>query len=374
MPIKAFNTSQYEQVPDEDVTPINYNISRMVRRNDKTFRTVVAVTIGVLVIVGVAFTGYYLFDLSYENDIVIYETAAGPEFTSGLDVINLRDLKKTVPLLRSLTFGNNICDNEEKNGNDGSENPTLCTVLNGMGYIAINPDVEYQEILGFGGAFTEASAYHFYKLSPVLQKKVLELYFGEDGSHYSLGRIHINSCDFSVASYSFDEVVNDYELKYFDDNVTHDTYEIIPFIQEAMAMSPFPIRLVASPWSPPAWMKEPNPETGKSSMLGSVTPNGLKRDRNTQSTWANYLARFVSAYHAKGIPIWAITPQNEPEFPAPWEACSYNASFESAFINDYLGPTMRKLHPQVKILAFDHNKDHLEAWTKEILKIGRAHV
>eukprot|EP01033_Poteriospumella_lacustris_P014197 gene14198-10144_t len=233
--------------------------------------------------------------------------------------------------------------------------------------VQIRGDTEYQEIVGFGGAFTEATAYHFFKLPPLLQRKFLDLYFGENGIKFSLGRIHINSCDFSLGSYNFDEVPDDYTLKYFDDNVTHDTLEIIPLLREAMAASELNIRLVASPWSPPAWMKTPSPSTGKSSMLGSVTPNGLRNEARVKYAWAKYISRFVSAYKAKGVDIWAVTPQNEPEFPAPWEACSYNASFESDFINHFLGPILRHEHPHLKLLAFDHNKDHLEAWTKEIL-------
>jgi O-glycosyl hydrolase len=354
MPIKAFNTSQYEQVPDEDVTPVNYNLSRLVQRNEKTFRTVVAVTIGVLCVVGIAFTGYYFFDISNTKDVVIFETAAGEQFSGGLNTVTIQHIRNTIPSLGTLKFGNTRGDN-------------YVEASDGTARIVVDGDTLFQEIIGFGGAFTEASAYNFFKLPSLLQKKVIELYFGEDGINFSLGRIHINSCDFSLESYSFDDFENDYSLKHFDDNVTHDTLEIIPFIREAMLASSLKIRLVASPWSPPAWMKVPSPDTGKSSMLGSETPNGLRNEHRVKYAWAKYISRFVSAYKGKGVDIWAVTPQNEPEFPAPWEACSYNASFESQFINSFFGPIMKTDHPDVKILAFDHNKDHLEAWAKEIL-------
>lgn len=122
----------------------------------------------------------------------------------------------------------------------------------------------------------------------------------------------------------------------------------------------------ASPWSPPAWMKKA--ENGsKPSMLGSVTPNGLRDDPRVHSSWALYISKFITAYNDKGVPIWAITPQNEPEFPAPWEACSYNASGERDFISGFLGPTLEEHHPEVLILAYDHNKDHLLEWAKTIL-------
>lgn len=183
---------------------------------------------------------------------------------------------------------------------------------------------------------------------------MIDLYFGKNGIGFTLGRIHINSCDFSLESYSFDDVPEDYDLAYFDDNVTHDTEQIIPFIKLAMEASPDPIKLLASPWSPPAWMKVP--VNGNQSMTGSSTPNGLRADPRVQQSWAKYISKFISSYETHGVPVWAITPQNEPEFAAPWEACAYNSSFESAFINSYLGPTVKGDHPLVLILAYDHNK------------------
>ena len=69
----------------------------------------------------------------------------------------------------------------------------------------------------------------------------------------------------------------------------------------------------------------------------------------------------------KGRLFWAVTPQNEPEFAAPWEACAFNASFERYFIRDYLGPVLKSQHPELLLLGFDHNKDHLEAWTHALL-------
>ena len=67
------------------------------------------------------------------------------------------------------------------------------------------------------------------------------------------------------------------------------------------------------------------------------------------------------------MPIWAITPQNEPEFAAPWEACAYDQTYEMDFINSYLGPTLHQNHPDVLILAFDHNKDHLLSWAETVM-------
>eukprot|EP01040_Poterioochromonas_malhamensis_P022036 gene22036-26712_t len=198
MPIKAFNTSLYEQVPDEDVTPINYNLSRLVRRNEKTFRTVVAIIVGVLFVVAVSYTGYYFLEYRDLDDVVIYETAAGQDFLGGLNQVTLAQVRKTLPSLHSLSFGNADCGETSLQASCQASEQTT-------GSISVDSDTEYQEIVGFGGAFTEATAYHFFKLPPLLQRKFLDLYFGENGIKFSLGRIHINSCDFSLGSYNFDE-------------------------------------------------------------------------------------------------------------------------------------------------------------------------
>ena len=221
-----------------------------------------------------------------------------------------------------------------------------------------------QEILGFGGAFTEAAALNYQQLPSDVRKKFIDLYFGEDGLGYSLGRIHINSCDFCVASYNFDNVPGDYSLEHFDMAVTHDQAAILPLIRDAIEATwkggfkqGNGIRLVASPWSPPAWMKVPYPNASSpiqqevQSMLSSAVPNGLLP--STMQTWANYISRFIEAYNQQGVPIWAITPQNEPENAAPWEACVYTSNFEARFIAEYLGPTLRNDHPEVSGLVFN---------------------
>jgi len=232
--------------------------------------------------------------------------------------------------------------------------------------IYVDTKKRYQSILGFGGAFTEAAAYNFFKLPESIRKKVIELYFGVNGIGYTLGRVHINSCDFSLDSYSFDDVSKDYDLKFFDMEVTHDQDEIIPFIRAAMKTSSTPIRLLASPWSPPAWLKLPGPN-GKRSMSGSAQPACLRNERRVRATWAKYMSLFIEAYKGQGVPIWAVTPQNEPEYAAPWEACSYNTSSMYQFITEHLGPTLDADHPEVLILGFDHNKDHLVAWTEALM-------
>jgi len=241
-----------------------------------------------------------------------------------------------------------------------------CKELEDVSKIWIDAEIKHQSILGFGGAFTEASAYNYFLLPEHVRDRIIKLYFGEDGIGYTLGRVHINSCDFSLESYSFDDVHNDFKLKFFDFQVTHDQAQMLPLMRAAIKASKRPLKILASPWSPPAWMKEADKD-GKRSMVGSAEPHGLRNEPKYKDAWAKYISLFISAYHGQGVDIWAVTPQNEPEFAAPWEACSYNATGELDFISGYLGPVLEKDHPKVQLFAFDHNKDHLLAWADTIL-------
>ena len=317
---------------------------------------------------------------------------------SNIALLGLTILISTMMLYHSpnLHTGSNIDINEKKMGNiniyqtcekcDTSEMSEIDfnnEFLNqppplnkNHGSIYVNKNKKYQKIEGFGGAFTEASAINFFNLPEKTQNEVIDLYFGENGISYTLGRIPINSCDFSPSSYSFDTVNNDYSLEHFDHEVTHDQLKIIPLIIKAITASTKAnnnnsiMKFVASPWSPPAWMKVP--VDGVQSMSGSADPSGLDPSPIVRSTWAKYISMWISAYKRHGVNIWGLTPQNEPEFAAPWEACKYNVTDEASFISDHLGPIIKNDHPDIKILAFDHNKDHLMHWSSTILSSKAA--
>ena len=196
--------------------------------------------------------------------------------------------------------------------------------------LVIDTSKSFQEILGFGGAFTEASAINWRKLSAADQQKVIHLYFAsaEDGGlGYTLGRVPINSCDFSPASYSFDDVDGDMELEHFDDDVQHDVDSgMLPMMLAAQALVEArgeKLNVFASPWSPPAWMKFE--AWGSQSMVASASPNGLMP--SMQRPWAKYFSRFIAAYKKRGIDLWGVTVQNEPEAAVGWEACLWTPAF-----------------------------------------------
>ncbi|KAE9033937.1 hypothetical protein PR003_g10209 [Phytophthora rubi] len=234
---------------------------------------------------------------------------------------------------------------------------------NTKSYIAVDLETKFQQIMGFGGAFTEAAALQFQKLPRNKQEEVLTLYFDkEQGSAYNFGRVPMGSCDFSVSSYSFDDVLNDTHLLHFDMSVKHDQHVLIPFIRRALERQP-EMKLFLAPWSPPAWMKRGD-DKYTPSLLGSMDPVGLKDDM--RATWALYFSKFITAYKEQGIPFWGLTPQNEPEFAAPWEACRYNASYQAEFIGDFLGPVLDRDHPELTLMVFDHNRASVRQWAEAI--------
>lgn len=227
--------------------------------------------------------------------------------------------------------------------------------------VAVDTGQEFQQIIGFGGAFTEAAAFLFAHLSPDKQEEILRAYFHpEDGIGYSLGRTHMNSCDFSLGSYSCAEVRGDAGLKYF--NIDRDRRYIIPMIKAAQEMKGGPLKMLISPWSPPAWMK-----------TNEQMCHGGKLKAEYRATWALFYAKFIKAYEAAGVPIWALTVQNEPAAKQTWESCLYTAEEERDFIRDYLGPVLaREGLGDKKIFAWDHNRDSLYERAKVILGDAKA--
>ena len=164
------------------------------------------------------------------------------------------------------------------------------------------------------------------------------------GIGYSLGRTHINSCDFSSESYTYVKD-GDKELRSF--NITHDRKYRIPFIKEVLATAGKDFSLFVSPWSPPAWMKSNNDVLHGGSLLPEF-----------YDSWANYYVKFIKAYESEGIPIWGMTVQNEPMASQTWESCIYTAQEERDFVKNDLGPAMESSGlKDKKILVWDHNRN-----------------
>jgi glucosylceramidase len=211
--------------------------------------------------------------------------------------------------------------------------------------IMIDLDKTFQTIEGFGGAFTDAAAITFSKLSKDDQNLFMKMCFDpEKGNGYTLCRTTIHSCDYSAEMYTYAEVENDKELKHF--SIEHDRKFRIPFIKRALETAGGNLKIYASPWSPPAWMKTNN------DMLhgGRLKPEYFQ-------TWADYFVKYVNAYKKEGIPLWGLTVQNEPMAVQVWESCIFTAEEERDFVRDYLGPALKNNDlSDLKLMIWDHNR------------------
>ena len=210
--------------------------------------------------------------------------------------------------------------------------------------ITLDPAKSFQSILGFGGAFTDSSCYTFNKMEAGKRKTILEQMFGnaDNGLGLNVCRTCIGASDYSRNVYSFDEGEADPDLKRF--SIAHDVEYILPVLRQARAVNP-DLFLFSTPWSPPGWMKSNN------SMLG-----GNMR-RHYMSSYAEYFVKFLQGYEKEGVPIQAITVQNEVDTDQDGNmpACSWPQEYEADFVRNNLGPAFAKNNIKTKIWIIDHN-------------------
>jgi glucosylceramidase len=232
-----------------------------------------------------------------------------------------------------------------------TEQPALAigrVAENSIATVFVDPARQFQTIEGFGGAFTEAAAVTWRKMSPTSQQAIINAYFDSATGHgYTLCRTHINSCDFSESNYAYDEVAGDTNLNHF--SIERDQKALLPMIKAALATSKTPFKLFAAPWSPPAWMKT----NGEMNHGGKLKPE-------YRQAWADYFVRYLQEYKKQGVNLWGLSTQNEPEAVSGWDNCLYTPAEQRDFIRDYLGPTLQRAHLQnIKVMAWDHNRDDL---------------
>ena len=216
-----------------------------------------------------------------------------------------------------------------------------------MGLVKAYPDVRFQRIVGFGAALTEASGYVFAQMPDDEKIRFAELCFGEQGNRYSLARLSIQSCDFSLGPRAYLKRKPKPGMGLAGFSIDEDNRYVIPLAKVAQAANPS-LAFLASPWSPPAWAK-----TNRSMKRGGR----LKREH--YGTWAQMIAKALSEYERAGIHIGRITMQNEPQAVQTWESCLFDADEERAFLQ-HLKPALRAAGlGHVKVLAWDHNKERL---------------
>ena len=220
--------------------------------------------------------------------------------------------------------------------------------------IKVDKNLTRQSILGFGGAFTESSASIYDQLDPDKKNEIIQAYFGDSGNQYNMGRTHINSCDFSLGNYA---LCDQEDRKLTDFSIERDKKMLIPFIKDALKRASSPILLMASPWSPPPWMK-----------TNDQMNNGGKLRKEFQDTWAEYYCKYIEYYERDGVPIWGISVQNEPEAVQTWDSCIYTGEEERDFIKNFLGPALKNnKYLDKKLIIWDHNRDEMVERSRAVL-------
>ncbi len=223
------------------------------------------------------------------------------------------------------------------------------TNVSGTATVTLDPAVKYQEIEGFGAALTGSSAYLINKKMSSSQRSSLlkELFDPSQGIGISYLRMTIGASDFSLSDYSYDDMPSgqtDYALTNF--TIDKDREDVVPVFRQIVALSP-DIRIMGSPWSPPAWMKT----------NGSMKGGKLKTD--AYESYAQYFVKYIKAFKTEGITIDAITPQNEPLYStASYPCLDMPAEDQLAFIKNNLGPAFKAEGITTKIISYDHNWDN----------------
>jgi len=211
--------------------------------------------------------------------------------------------------------------------------------------VRIDPTTWFQEILGFGGAFTDASCFLFSQLNPRDRTSLINELFGREGLRFSMARTCIGASDYTTSIYSLDDSPDpDPDLKHF--SIEHDRGYILPCLRMARDVNP-DIFYFSAPWSPPAWMK-PN-----RSMLGG------SMERKYFDSYAQYFVRFLESYASEGVKINAVTVQNEVDTNqnSLMPACLWAQEDEERFVANHLGPALERASLDTKIWIFDHNYD-----------------
>ncbi|BDU71868.1 glycoside hydrolase family 30 protein [Mesoterricola silvestris] len=225
--------------------------------------------------------------------------------------------------------------------------------------VDIHPGDLRQTLEGIGGALTEASAWVLAQLPEASRGQVLDRFFGPGGAGFTLARVPVGACDFSVEGrFSYDDVAGDEALAHF--SIAPDTrgfkgardpaYALLPLVKDALAREPA-LRIVASPWTAPAWMKD-NQDFYGAGRGGTLLPRH-------HDTFARYMVRYLQAYRDAGVPIWAVTPENEPMGNGgQWESMEFTAGDLARYVGGHLGPRLREAGlGAVRIIQFDHNRD-----------------
>lgn len=197
---------------------------------------------------------------------------------------------------------------------------------------------------GFGGCFNEIGWQAIRRLPATKRRAVLDALFGKNGLRLDTGRIPMGASDYASEWHSYTEKRDDFALDGF--SIARDQTELLPFIQEALSRRK-DLRLFASPWSPPTWMKFP-----------AVYNYGrFRMEPKVLDSYARYFARFLSEYRAQGVNVTQVHPQNEPVADQKFPSCVWSGEELREFIGDHLGPVLAREAPGTEVWLGTMNTD-----------------
>jgi glucosylceramidase len=263
-----------------------------------------------------------------------YTITSGPAVSVVLSTHNQSSLMATQP---AVYFGSSSGD------------ATTSTVV-------IDPSQQYQTIDGFGAAFTDSAAFLLMEVVPSSSlPPTLSDLFTRSGKGIGLSfmRIPMGASDIARSVYSYDDMpVGQTDLTLSSFSIAHDQKDILPLIQQALALNP-QMKLMANPWSPPGWMKDPN-SMNPVSMLGG----SLLMTPTNESAFANYFVKFLQAYQAAGVTIDYISLQNEPlNITTSYPSMGMSSAAQLAVLQNAVLPALASNSLSAKVLVYDHNWD-----------------
>lgn len=213
--------------------------------------------------------------------------------------------------------------------------------------VNLYPEITFQTFEGFGGAVTDAAGYVYSLIDEGQKRQVIQTYFAPDQMGYNRVRVHMDSCDFSTGMYEALSDPKDRALRGF--SFARTEKYILPLLSDAQKAAGRPLKLMLSPWSPPAFMKT----NGERKHGGSLKPE-------YRDFWADYICRYIEEFQKRGFEVERISIQNEAKAVQTWDSCIYTAQQEKEFLRDCLYPALRRHGLEnVEVFIWDHNKERL---------------
>ena len=234
------------------------------------------------------------------------------------------------------------------------------TAANSNPNIDVDTTQTYQTIDGFGFTLTGGSAYVINLLNATDKTNLLNEFFGNGTNAIGISylRLSIGASDLNASVFSYDDLASGHTDMNLDSfSLSKDTVDLLPILKQIVAINPA-IKIIATPWSPPVWMKDNNSTIG-----GSL-------QTQYYDVYAKYFVKYIRAMQTNGIIIDAVTPQNEPLNPGNNPSLSMTAAEQTNFIKNNLGPAFQSAGLTTKIIIYDHNCDHPEYATTILSDAG----